>query len=213
MRIKNLPSIESMDGSQDALVIEQTDGSEDKSRKVSPAQLKQYVQTGDFEATGEVKDGHGNILKDMAKSDDVDEVIGNLSQTGLTGDSVAEQLDTAREQIATKQDTLTIVDISSQATVDTSKVSSFKGYTYGKLIYISLVLKPGVTDQSNVVAGLPTIIPNIGGNYGVLPMFHMNAVDASSNGVCAYVGTSIQYRGSTTSGTTGTVYSGMFLLA
>lgn len=43
MRIKNLPSIESMDGSQDALVIEQTDGGEDKSRKVSPAQLKQYV--------------------------------------------------------------------------------------------------------------------------------------------------------------------------
>lgn len=43
MRIKNLPSIESMDGSQDALVIEQTDGSEDKSRKVSPAQIKQYV--------------------------------------------------------------------------------------------------------------------------------------------------------------------------
>lgn len=43
MRIKNLPSIESMNGSQDALVIEQTDGSEDKSRKVSPAQIKQYV--------------------------------------------------------------------------------------------------------------------------------------------------------------------------
>ena len=92
MRIKSLPSIESMDGSQDALVIEQTDGSEDKSRKVSPAQLKQYVQTGDFEATGEVKDGHGNILKNMAKSVDVDAEIGDLSQTGLTGDSVAEQL-------------------------------------------------------------------------------------------------------------------------
>jgi len=43
MRIKNLPSIESMDGSQDALIIEQTDGSEDKSRKVSPSQIKQYV--------------------------------------------------------------------------------------------------------------------------------------------------------------------------
>lgn len=43
MRIKNLPSIESMNGSQDALIIEQTDGSEDKSRKVSPAQIKQYV--------------------------------------------------------------------------------------------------------------------------------------------------------------------------
>ena len=71
MRIKNLPSIESMNGSQDALVIEQTDGSEDKSRKVSPAQIKQYVQTGDFEATGEVKDGHGNKLADMAKADEV----------------------------------------------------------------------------------------------------------------------------------------------
>lgn len=43
MRIKNLPSISSMDGSQDALIIEQTDGSEDKSRKVTPAQIKQYV--------------------------------------------------------------------------------------------------------------------------------------------------------------------------
>lgn len=66
MRIKNFPSVESIDGSQDALVIEQTDGSEDKSRKVSPAQLKQYVQTGDFVATGEVKDGHGNVLGDVA---------------------------------------------------------------------------------------------------------------------------------------------------
>jgi len=92
MRIKNLPSIESMDGSQDALIIEQTDGSEDKSRKVSPSQVKQFIEAGDFEATGEVKDGHGNILKDMAKSADVDAEIGDLSQTGLTGDSVAEQL-------------------------------------------------------------------------------------------------------------------------
>lgn len=100
MRIKNFPSVESIDGSQDALVIEQTDGDVDKSRKVSPAQIKQYVQTGDFEATGEVKDGHGNILSDMAKSADVDAEIGDLSQTGLTGDSVAEQLATAKNQIA-----------------------------------------------------------------------------------------------------------------
>jgi hypothetical protein len=38
----------------------------------------------------------------MAKSADVNEVIGDLSQTGLTGDSVAEQLTTAKGQIATK---------------------------------------------------------------------------------------------------------------
>lgn len=43
MRIKNFPSVESIDGSQDALVIEQTEDSVDKSRKVSPAQIKQYV--------------------------------------------------------------------------------------------------------------------------------------------------------------------------
>lgn len=71
MRIKNLPSIESMNGSQDALVIEQTDGGEDKSRKVSPAQIKQFMEAGDFEATGEVKDGHGNTLKDIEEKSGV----------------------------------------------------------------------------------------------------------------------------------------------
>ena len=118
---------------------------------------------------------------------------------------------TARDQIATKQDTLTIVDISSQATVDTSKVSQFNAYTYGKLICIYLRLKPGITDQSDVVTGLPSLIGT--NNFCVLPMFHMNAADASTEGVCLYAGTTIQYRGSTTSGTNGTVYSGMFLLA
>lgn len=42
MRIKNLPSVESLNGTQDALIIEQTDGSEDKSKKVSPSQLKDF---------------------------------------------------------------------------------------------------------------------------------------------------------------------------
>lgn len=118
---------------------------------------------------------------------------------------------TARNQIATKQDTLTIVDISSRATVDTTKVSQFNAYTYGKLICIYLRLKPGVTDQSYIVSGLPSLIGT--DNFLVLPMFHMNAADASTNGVCLYAGSQIQYRGSTTSGTNGTVYSGMFLLA
>ena len=59
MRIKNLPSIESMDGSQDALVIEQTDGSEDKSRKVSPAQIKQYVLGNSIDDTYSVMGQNG----------------------------------------------------------------------------------------------------------------------------------------------------------
>lgn len=66
-RIKEYPSIESFDGNADALAIEQTDGANNRTRKVTPAQLKEYMEVGDFEVTGEVKDGHGNILSDMAE--------------------------------------------------------------------------------------------------------------------------------------------------
>ena len=76
-RIKEYPSITSFDGTSDALAIEQTDGANNRTRKVSPAQLKQYMEAGDFEATGEVGDGHGNILADMAKSADVNEALDN----------------------------------------------------------------------------------------------------------------------------------------
>ena len=74
-RIKEYPSIESFDGNADALAIEQTDGASNRTRKVTPAQLKQYMESGDFEATGEIKDGHGNILANMAKVDDLDTLI------------------------------------------------------------------------------------------------------------------------------------------
>lgn len=42
-RIKEYPSITSIDGTNDALAIEQTDGANNRLRKVSPAQLKQYM--------------------------------------------------------------------------------------------------------------------------------------------------------------------------
>lgn len=42
-RIKEYPSIESINGNADALVIEQTDGANNRTRKVTPAQLKQYM--------------------------------------------------------------------------------------------------------------------------------------------------------------------------
>ena len=95
----NYQTVASWNGSQDLFVVEQPDGT----KVATPAMVKQFIQAGDFEATGEVKDGHGNILKDMANSADVNEVIGDLSQTGLTGDSVAEQLDAARVEIAKKR--------------------------------------------------------------------------------------------------------------
>lgn len=84
----NYDTVASWNGSQDLFVVEQPDGT----KVATPAMVKQFIEAGDFEAAGEVKDGHGNILKDMAKSADVDAEIGDLSQTGLTGDSVAEQL-------------------------------------------------------------------------------------------------------------------------
>lgn len=45
-RIKEYPSITSFDGTNDALAIEQTDGANNRLRKVSPAQLKQYMEEG-----------------------------------------------------------------------------------------------------------------------------------------------------------------------
>ena len=92
----NYDTIASWNGSQDLFVVEQPDGT----KVATPAMVKQFIEAGDFEATGEVVDGHGNKLNDMAKSADVDAEIGDLSQTGLTGDSVAEQLGDANGQIA-----------------------------------------------------------------------------------------------------------------
>ena len=97
--IDNYDTVASWNGSQDLFVVEQPDGT----KVATPAMVKQFMEAGDFEATGEVKDGHGNILKDMAKSADVDAEIGDLSQTGLTGDSVAAQLTTAKGQITSLQ--------------------------------------------------------------------------------------------------------------
>ena len=94
----NYQTVASWNGSQDLFVVEQPDGT----KVATPEMVKQFIEAGDFEATGEVKDGHGNILKDMAKTVNVDAIIGDLSQTGLIGDSVADQLGDAKGQIATK---------------------------------------------------------------------------------------------------------------
>ena len=91
----NYDTVASWNGSQDLFIVEQPDGT----KVATPAMVKQFIEAGDFEATGEVKDGHGNILNDMAKSADVNAEIGDLSQTGLTGDSVADQLTTVKGQV------------------------------------------------------------------------------------------------------------------
>ena len=88
----NYQTVAAWNGSQDLFVVEQPDGT----KVATPAMVKQFIEAGDFTATGEITDGHGNILKDMAKS----AIVGDLSQTGLTGDSVAEQLGDAGVKIA-----------------------------------------------------------------------------------------------------------------
>lgn len=70
----NYDTVASWNGSQDLFIVEQPDGT----KVATPAMVKQFIEAGDFEATGEVKDGHGNILKDMAKSNDVSYKAGDV---------------------------------------------------------------------------------------------------------------------------------------
>ena len=86
--IENYDTVATWNGDSDLFIVEQPDGT----KVATPNMVKQFIEAGNFTATGEVEDGHGNILKDMAKTINVDAIIGDLSQTGLTGDSVAEQL-------------------------------------------------------------------------------------------------------------------------
>ena len=62
----NYDTIASWNGAQDLFVVEQPDGT----KVATPAMVKQFIEAGNFEATGEVKDGHGNILNNMANSAD-----------------------------------------------------------------------------------------------------------------------------------------------
>ena len=59
----NYRPVAAWNGTQDLFIVEQPDGT----KVATPEQVKQYVEAGDFETTGEIKDGHGNILKNVAE--------------------------------------------------------------------------------------------------------------------------------------------------
>lgn len=84
--IENYDTVASWNGSQDLFVVEQPDGT----KVATPAMVKQFIEAGDFEATGEITDGHGNILADMAKSADVATALAGKQDT-LTFDNVPTQ--------------------------------------------------------------------------------------------------------------------------
>ena len=67
----NYDTVASWNGSQDLFIVEQPDGT----KVATPAMVKQFIEAGDFEATGEVKDGNGNILSEMIKANDLGALI------------------------------------------------------------------------------------------------------------------------------------------
>jgi len=79
----NYQTVASWNGSQDLFIVEQPDGT----KVATPALLKQFMEAGDFTATGEIEDGHGNILDDLAGqvsqlNDEINEL--SYSRSGLT---------------------------------------------------------------------------------------------------------------------------------
>lgn len=76
----NYDTVANWNGSQDLFVVEQSDGT----KVATPAMVKQFMEAGDFEATGEIIDGHGNILADMAKADEAKGIAeaGDFEATG-----------------------------------------------------------------------------------------------------------------------------------
>lgn len=86
----NYQTVAAWNGTQDLFVIEQPDGT----KVATPAMVKQFIEAGDFEATGEVVDGHGNILADMAKADEVKGIAenGNFTATGEVEDGNGNKL-------------------------------------------------------------------------------------------------------------------------
>lgn len=163
----NYDTVASWNGSQDLFVVEQPDGT----KVATPAMVKQFMEAGDFEATGEIIDGHGNILKDMAKSADVNEVIGDLSQTGLTGDSVAEQLGDAKGQIVTVDSRVSAFTLGAPVDI-TSYSTPSNRYTCPSDGYLRLVVNGGGSGWV-MVNGQSTISStgSSSGNTVVLCMF------------------------------------------
>lgn len=160
-RIKEYPSITSFDGTNDALAIEQTDGANNRLRKVSPAQLKQYMEAGDFVATGEVEDGHGNVLAD------VDAKIGDLSQTTVIGDTVADQLQSIKNAVTFDKVPDSFITLQSGISIVTNQVYKqgnhvFGWITFGISAQTPSALKLGVLNSGYRPSGISRMMVGLG---------------------------------------------------
>ena len=78
----NYDTVASWNGSQDLFIVEQPDGT----KVATPAMVKQFMEAGDFEATGEVKDGNGNKLSDIVKKAEINpSKFSDYTSQGLRG--------------------------------------------------------------------------------------------------------------------------------
>ena len=184
----NYDTVASWNGSQDLFVVEQPDGT----KVATPAMVKQFMEAGDFEATGEVKDGHGNILKDMAKSADVATALAGKQNT-LTFDNAPTQNSNnpvksggVYSAIASLEN-IKVAEVSATMTVSTadnlaiggyrsvsstSKVlSTFTGYPTGKTKVAEILYAFGanaaICGVVNVISGVVYLNTATTGDYTV----------------------------------------------
>lgn len=123
--ISSYNQLSSWNEDDDLLFVQQPDAP----KKAHPSQMKQYVEAGDFEATGEVKDGHGNVLSGVANE------IGDLSQTGLTGDSVAEQLSDVSSDLAIIKVPNTFITLGTGISITTNDLYKQGNHIFGWITF------------------------------------------------------------------------------
>ena len=131
----NYDTVASWNGSQDLFIVEQPDGT----KVATPAMVKQFIEAGDFEATGEVKDGHGNILADMAKSEDVNnmilsEVVSYTNSTPIASGNYASFMVPATKQGYTP---IGIIGVSGSGTGKLSLMEFSLGGGFARIYYMN----------------------------------------------------------------------------
>ena len=144
----NYDTVASWNGSQDLFVVEQPDGT----KVATPAMVKQFIEAGDFTATGEIEDGHGNILADMAKADEVKGIAeaGNFVATGEVKDGHGNVLNNVSQAVTGLQSLIYFVqDLPPDASTTPANIptgirvcfnvsSQRAGYPMGNVLYVSI---------------------------------------------------------------------------
>ena len=153
----NYDTIASWNGSDDLFVVEQPDGT----KVATPAMVKQFIEAGDFAATGNIEDGDGNQLADIATK------LGDpASASGVTGDDAFAKISALNSNL-----TPTInVDIASYLQPNCSVNEYIRYSKYGKLV---------IVDIGGLTANITTAAAFLKAN--ALPIMRTRALGVLSN--------------------------------